>query len=470
MSFIEKALQSVMTRRQLGETASSWFQAATGWQALASFQSEATLPDQEIIGPQYRKIKNTIFIDLIPSISEGIEITHEAALTGQQFVNQLVGMDLFYNPPVYLLFNGIYTEFENHGYNIVKIHKSILQSYGYDTEEPNMLAIQNAYTPESVIRNQTDRLGNMGIAIETKADYFIPELSDKEEEAVNISFQLGKLQVINAQKKYQYTTDNNVCKDVYERYMANIQTFQLSDGTAVYEILDSEGTQDGSKVYRPITLKEYRQRQQAAREAAYREGIRAEEVVTSEPIIVGAGAGEYAEENMIELFKLVDHYPRKLFVVAAGNYNDDWRAVREQLKDRWPQNLLIVGQWNREKNSPDGISGQINGADIYVDAADFGMPEVRIFSSNATAIVSAIANILFAQGRSMEEVKATLIRSSRLTKYNLTEENLKLHDFANIEALAKHKATEPLPSEMAKVLDKKAINEVIRSNASMTGT
>src|SRR3990167_2530270 len=466
MSSFEKALQLQMTRRQLGERGLRLFQAAAGWQVHhSSFQ-----PGQEIIGPQYQKIKNTIFIDLVPSISEDFVITHESALTGQQLVNELVGMDLFYNPPAYFLFNGIYSKFEDHGYNIVRTHKSVLHGYGYDTEEPNMLAIQNAYTPESVIRNQTDRLGNMGITVETKADYFIPKLADKDEKAVNISFQLGKLKVIYAQKKYQYTTDNQVCKAVYDSYMANIQTSKLSDGTTYDIIRNPSGSKDGSEDYRSIAVEEYSQKQQAAREAAFMEGIRAEEVATSEPIIVGAGAGEYAEENMIELFKLVDHFPKKLFVVAAGNYNDDWRAVREKLKDRWPQNLLLVGQWNREKNSPDGISGQINSADIYVDAADFGMPESRIFSSNATAIVSAIANILFAQGKSMEEVREALIRSCKLTKYNLTDENLKLHDFANIEALAKHKASIPFPSEIAKVLDKRAINEEIRSNASMTGT
>ena len=459
MSSFEKALQLQMTRRQLGERGLRLFQAAAGWQVHhSSFQ-----PGQEIIGPQYQKIKNTIFIDLVPSISEDFVITHESALTGQQLVNELVGMDLFYNPPAYFLFNGIYSKFEDHGYNIVRTHKSVLHGYGYDTEEPNMLAIQNAYTPESVIRNQTDRLGNMGITVETKADYFIPKLADKDEKAVNISFQLGKLKVIYAQKKYQYTTDNQVCKAVYDSYMANIQTSKLSDGTTYDIIRNPSGSKDGSEDYRSIAVEEYSQQQQAAREAAFMEGIRAEEVATSEPIIVGAGAGEYAEENMIELFKLVDHFPKKLFVAAAGNYNDDWRAVREKLKDRWPQNLLLVGQWNREKNSPDGISGQINSADIYVDAADFGMPESRIFSSNATAIVSAIANILFAQGKSMEEVRETLIRSCKLTKYNLTDENLKLHDFANIEALAKHKATLPLPSEIARVLDKKAIDEVISS-------
>ena len=54
MSSFEKALQLQMTRRQLGERGLRLFQAAAGWQVHhSSFQ-----PGQEIIGPQYRKIKN----------------------------------------------------------------------------------------------------------------------------------------------------------------------------------------------------------------------------------------------------------------------------------------------------------------------------------------------------------------------------------------------------------------------------
>jgi len=75
--------------------------------------------------------------------------------------------------------------------------------------------------------------------------------------------------------------------------------------------------------------------------------------------------------------------------------------------------------------------------------------------------------MLKAQGRhqledgTMPSVKETLLRATKLTQYDVSDENLQLHDVPNTEALALHYFERP--KELARVLDKDAIDEIIRS-------
>ncbi|PIZ61905.1 hypothetical protein COY16_05710 [Candidatus Roizmanbacteria bacterium CG_4_10_14_0_2_um_filter_39_13] len=136
---------------------------------------------------------------------------------------------------------------------------------------------------------------------------------------------------------------------------------------------------------------------------------------TSELRFEGAYSGDKGANSMRELFKLANAYPEKLFIAAAGNYGDDIREFRSELSAEWPNNILLCGQWNSQKNAPEIMTGNVHGADIYVDSQEQGFKQEG--SSFSTAAISAYASILAQKGYDIPTIKATLLESCESIPY-----------------------------------------------------
>lgn len=103
-----------------------------------------------------------------------------------------------------------------------------------------------------------------------------------------------------------------------------------------------------------------------------------------------------AQENLSELFRICKAFPDKLFIVAAGNLEDDLTAIDQP----FPKNLLTVAEWNGRTDMP---QAEVLGADIYVDNSSFGAPPGSSFS---VPVIGGIIQALLNQGLSIEEAKA----------------------------------------------------------------
>ncbi len=122
------------------------------------------------------------------------------------------------------------------------------------------------------------------------------------------------------------------------------------------------------------------------------------------PKIIGAYDKTKAIENLPKLFQVVNTYPDKLFVVALGNYGEDIRDAKDHFADKWPNNLLFIGQYFDHFLL-------VKGADLYVSAQRLNG------SSFSTAVISGYAELFFREGLSLGEVKQKLLQSSSEFEY-----------------------------------------------------
>ncbi|MBI4097294.1 MAG: hypothetical protein HY428_02665 [Candidatus Levybacteria bacterium] len=120
----------------------------------------------------------------------------------------------------------------------------------------------------------------------------------------------------------------------------------------------------------------------------------------------GAYRKETAVESLRQLFDVCKTFPEKLFFAAAGNYGDDIREARKILADEWPPNVLIIGEWMREKDTrgTEYPRNNVYGADLYAENTGFWEG-----SSVSTAIISAIAAYLRSFRATHDEIKRKLL-------------------------------------------------------------
>jgi len=125
---------------------------------------------------------------------------------------------------------------------------------------------------------------------------------------------------------------------------------------------------------------------------------------------------ENAQENLPKLFELCRSFPDKLFVAACGNTRDDIREARKLLASDWPNNLLLIGEWDDTFKYRQGNSdyGYVYGADIYVDNQSLGLEHGSSFS---TPVVGALASIMMNQGLTVEETKEKILHSCDSKKF-----------------------------------------------------
>lgn len=104
-------------------------------------------------------------------------------------------------------------------------------------------------------------------------------------------------------------------------------------------------------------------------------------------------AKQKVADNFSQLIDICHEFPSTTFFCAAGNNANDLEFLREHFKDRWPTNLISVGQLSRIRDG-----GYINpndtwGADIYAVNRDF-VPRNHSGSSNATPVIMALSQAL----------------------------------------------------------------------------
>lgn len=126
--------------------------------------------------------------------------------------------------------------------------------------------------------------------------------------------------------------------------------------------------------------------------------------------------GEETENNVLELVKVANNHPEKMFVVAGGNpfyFNGtkfpDIREARRKLTEEklWPDNLIVVGFKGKESGQ-EGLGSF--GADVYVSWEDLKKLGFSQASSYATPVVSEIVSLLIARGyNTHQKVREALI-------------------------------------------------------------
>src|SRR3989338_2843788 len=435
--------------------------AATVALASAVRSGSGMIPLERELNPEgLQYIDNTIFLDFAPEKPiEGIRQTSyplnvelERRLLGDKYKNliQIIGEygvspskeKILDEHPEFALLHGGLENFSTHGEIVTTAHRKVLAQFGYDTSL-FISPLQSALNSESSDLDYADKLGNKGVTIEVRADPLIDQLKNTPQRIVSISFQLGKIHLVNIQRDlsvdYDYDKHQELLEELWKKlspqyafypdtktteyYFLDKEGLKLDvfykDGKPEYKVIDTSTGEPVTEGFRKMTQEVYEKFEEAQRRETLRQ-VHTLKVTNSERVdikIKGAYSGEEGVQNIQELFKLVNEFEDKLFIVAAGNYSDDIRPLREMFKDKWPKNLLIIGQWNADENKPKAIKGATLGADIYVDNKDFGFEEDRKFSSISTACLSAVANILAKSNYSIEQIKEKLLEFNKSTEF-----------------------------------------------------
>jgi len=145
-----------------------------------------------------------------------------------------------------------------------------------------------------------------------------------------------------------------------------------------------------SRIIDPLNEEEYRQQVE--------EAIKKATVVMEAKYpwieIYGAYQGEGGIKSLGELISFCKRLPGVIVVASAGNLNDDLLPGRNYYKESWPENLVLVGEWDGKREVP---YHNVRGADVYVDNSLFELPHGSSFSA---PVVSA----LLASGYSLGEI------------------------------------------------------------------
>jgi hypothetical protein len=316
---------------------------------------------EEILGKEYRAPSQLV-------MEFGLKALNREALEKRVFSKY----------PRLALVYGFMEQFARHGENVASVMRLALGRSEFEGE-PHLIPLQEMLGGYEFT---CDELGNYGLFGGVDPEKIIKALINyPKQQIVNFSFQIGRVGFIYREKS----------RDVNPDWAGEFPT--------VVTIKDKEGKTSKS------ILKEGKS--VAVTEEELEEIFKKIEkgriiVVEHEPFfdIEDAYTREMAKENLPKLFRICNAFPDKLFVVAAGNYGDDFVTERTTLKDQWPNNLIMVAEWGKM-----GPVGHVEGADVYVDNKALG---VDSGSSYSTPIITAAAWILRNQGLTLSEIKENI--------------------------------------------------------------
>lgn len=331
--------------------------------------------------------------------------------------------------PEFGLVYGAIKAFSKHGKEIVEAHNVVLARFR-TRSTPKMIPLQDGFDQE-VISFKKDELGNSGIELFVKADPYIQALSGSHQKIVNMSFQMGRLRLSHVTKSRTFNHDSekfskyyeeNKPKDVFRDYTGDQKTLKyirydpakyelrvaLNDKGVAINVLENKYTGEISHEITAVSAEEYDSLMNNLVDGANRAATTVSNVDDDKFNISGAYSKENGKESIVELVKLAKAFPDKLFIVAAGNNGDDLRGLKEEFGEAYPENLIIVGQWNKEEKQPKVLNSYIHGADIYLDNSHLG--ENHQGSSLSTATLSAAASILEKKGMSIDQIKNELFK------------------------------------------------------------
>lgn len=312
----------------------------------------------------------------------------------------------------------------NHGENVVGVVDITFKRSGLKSTGINMLPLQKIFDKDSITFIK-DASGNPGVSLNFDSKRITELLKNDSSRIINASFQVGNVELYQVAK---------VRTEVIPKYDQNDPRFsgeglggELDGKEVLYQGAVGIRTENGRVVYydvegreiTPISLEELEKRKL--------ENSEIKEHKSTELIMNGAYTKEKAMENLPKLFEVCDAYPDKFFVFAGGNTGEDFREAMEDLQDKVPKNLLIVGEWIKYDYGMGvyegpameyGKYGQVLGPDIYVYNGGSNSAHGSSFSAPELA---AEIDILLSKGLSIEQAKAKILASSDINTLQLAD-------------------------------------------------
>lgn len=314
-----------------------------------------------------------------------------------------------------------------HGENVARVAEDTLERSGLQNTGMNILPLQKIIDMDSVglIR---DASGNPGISLNFDPKRIIELLKNDQSRVINASFQVGNVELFQETK---------VKSEVIPKYNPDDPRFSgtglggMLDGKEVlYQEAVRMNAKDGKSVYydkegkeiTPITYEELEKRKLENSEVI--------EHKSTELIIEGAYTKAKAMENLPKLFEVCNAYPDKFFVFAAGNNGEDLREAMETLKDKVPNNLLIVAEWVKAPaynyegpamvfdNEYRLVHGPVTGVEIYGYNKGSNHPHGSSFT---VPEFSVEIDKLLKNGLSFEQAKAKILASSDIHILHLSD-------------------------------------------------
>lgn len=309
-----------------------------------------------------------------------------------------------------------YFNYASHGSKVEEVVQKVVEKNGKKSTGETIIPIQKTLDSTS-IKPAKDELGNEGFTLSFNQDKIIEPLKGGNNNIVNLSIQIGDVDLY-VNKISKFVPDPDIPKPHFEDKdgkIFNPDKVYLSPGFTIDmpkgDVLVPFNAATGEEI-KPISSQEYLELVKKSREEAEKKATLQEGDYSLK--INGAYTAEKAEQNLPKLFKICETFPDKLFVVAAGNYREDLRGALEKLAANKPSNLLIIAEWGGGSRSDDPRDegypqGRVQGADLYVDNNELGIPEGSSFS---TPVISAYASMLFDEGLSISEVKSQILKAS----------------------------------------------------------
>lgn len=332
--------------------------------------------------------------------------------------------------PQAILMDWVHTYF-SHGENVAEVMKKTWEQMGLKSNGLHVIPLQKIFDDTSVTQ-MNDSLANPGYSLDFNPERIIKLLKQDQNRVINCSFQVGNVDVFAEKKRlqipepdipsvfYALIKGDNEYKEIKDRiYLGEKgKTYGVISTGKNLIPMDEQGNELSS-----VTPEEFAEINKVKTEEAKRKA----QVVNVENIpikITGSYAKDKAAENLPKLFEVCKAYPDKLFIVAAGNEGEDFRMVldtlRKEIPEKVPNNMLIVGEWTRYGDYANGPQHAVYGADMYVDNNSLG---IFSGSSYSTPVISAFAEKLFSEGKTLEEVKTLLIASTISSEYKDVEGN-----------------------------------------------
>lgn len=422
--------------------------------------SRPTLGVEPTQYPNTDQLARAILKDEYVPIAQLIRPAIQSLFTGERLRKKVLT-----NHTRYALVKGGLDTFSIHGQIVVARHQAVLEQYGFST--PGVIfPIQEAFHPELCNPKYQDQLGNKGVELYVSGDKLIELLKKQPSlpKVINLSFQLGEIKMLYLEKYYEPEFIE------YEALPRADFTYYYDPRKYSWSFCDSEAEQQekcindkatGREVsldnFPSLTKEEY-DKYYAFKDRRYKRfGEYSSTLNEIDKIeIIGSYQGENGKSSFSELLKVALTFPEQLFVCAAGNFGDDLRSIRDQLSHTWPENLVIVGQWSSEQNSPTQNGRQVHGADMYLDNALLGLDDG---SSLGTATISAIANMCCEMGMTFTEIKAWLQQASFPQKY-LVKPDMP-HDQPTETTIVT--TLQPAETAEAQVLDVGLLDQLLRA-------
>jgi len=312
-------------------------------------------------------------------------------------------------------------QYFNHGEKVTRVMEHTLERSGFESSGVTILPLQRTFDADS-IKFIKDSSGNPGVSLNFDPKRIIKLLENDPSRVINGSFQVGNVELFQETRKYtdiipKYDQDDPRFSSLYgdangSLYPGAVSSHTNSDGSI--DFLDAEG-----KKVEPISSEELEKRKLSNSEVI--------EHKSTKLTINGAYSKEKAMENLPKLFEVANAYPDKFFVFALGNEGEDIREAMTVLKDKVPNNLLIVGEWIKydygfgvyEGPSMEyGKYGQILGPDIYVYNEGSKSPHGSSFSAPE---ISIEVELLLKKGLSFEQAKEAVLAKSDLHTLSLND-------------------------------------------------